>query len=172
LPCWCGNLLEQLQNISIQRKSQIKDMKVINNGFTLEIPNDWQDRSMISFAAPYKEGEFTPNVFIVRQPIPAVFDFAAFAAAQGEAIKAANAEGFEEIGARSGNLNGTETFEMSYRFRNEDWLVRQTQTLIKAEQAVYAITASALDKDFSQWETQFQNIVKSFQTFDAASLKI
>lgn len=147
-------------------------MKIINNGFTLEIPNDWQDRSMISFAAPYKEGEFTPNIFIVRQPIPPAFDFADFVAAQVEAVKAASAEGFEELGTRRGSLGGRETFEMSYRFRNEDWLVRQIQTLIKAEQAVYAVTASALDKEFSQWETQFQNIVKSFQTFDPTNFKL
>lgn len=136
-------------------------MKFIANGFTTELPDAWQDRSMITLVGPPKNG-FAPNVVIMREEIPLTLSIEEYAKRQRDAATA-EIPGIEVIDERPTVVNGAPAFQRLHRFATQGRTLQQAQTYILGRGVVFAITCTATIDNFNESIPSFQQIVNMFQ---------
>ena len=136
-------------------------MKFVANDFTTELPDMWQDRSMITLVGPPKNG-FASNVVIMREDIPLNLSIEDYALQQRKAALA-EIPGIEIIDERPTKINGSPAFQRLHRFIAQGRQLQQAQTFILGHEVVFAITCTATVENFNESISSFQQIVNSFQ---------
>lgn len=140
-------------------------MKVIANGFAVELPKGWDDRSLITLAAPTSANGFAPNVVVTRERIPANVSIEAYAQAQRTAMKE-EVPALEILDERATTINGAPAFQRLQRFTMEGQQLQQAQTYVLAQGLVFVITGTAAIADFDNQIPAFRQIIESFRLFD------
>lgn len=137
-------------------------MQFRGNNFSLDVPDDWQDSSIISFAAKVAPNEFAPNVVITREPIAPDASVEDFATGQF-AVTQTKVEGLEIIERINFELDRKPAVQIVQKISAHGLYLQQLQTFILADAEIFIITCTATATSFERHLPRFQKIVQSFQ---------
>src|SRR4051812_10592772 len=111
-------------------------MKLTANEFTTSMPDDWQDRTMITLVAPFAAGQFATNCVITKHFVGAYDSLEGFVREQLE-IMEQTLPAFEVLDYRIHTVNGFPCCQQLHRFQTETGSLQQVQTFILSNQKVY-----------------------------------
>lgn len=131
------------------------------NSFTIETPNDWQDRSIITFVAPNQTGEFAPNVVITREAIDVKLTIEDYANRQF-AIAQREIAGIKIIEQNNVTLGGKPAIETIQNLSANNLALRQLQIFVLLDREICVITCTATVGNFNQNLPRFRKILESF----------
>jgi hypothetical protein len=137
-------------------------MKFVANGFTTEMPEGWQDRSMITLVNTAGEAGFAPNAVIMREPVSprtSIEDYAA----QQRLLTIREIPDLEVLDERPATVNGAPAFQRLQRFESQGRRLQQAQTYVLGDSMVFVITCTATLEQFNQNISAFRHIVDHFQ---------
>ncbi len=140
-------------------------MRVIANGFALEMPQGWEDRTMTTLIGVQGPGGFVPNVVVVRERVPANTRLEGYARAQLE-YSVAELPGLEVISERTIDLRGTRAIVRVQRFTSAGRSIQQSQAHLIAAPMAYVVTCSAEAVEFETNLPAFDAIMNSLAFFD------
>jgi hypothetical protein len=140
-------------------------MKLKHNEFSTEIPESWEDRTMITIIAPFDAGQFASNVVITRHFIQAHESLEDFALQQTQMMRE-SLPNFELLDSRTDTLNDRPSYRQLHRFQTENGYLQQVQTFVLANRSVYAITGTSTVTDFDSYVAAFREIVENFEVED------
>jgi hypothetical protein len=141
--------------------------RVIANGVQAELPEGWEDRTMVTLVGPRGARGFAANIVITREPIGGAAGVADYARRQLAAMKA-ELPRLEVLDEREVAHRGAPAFARLQRFEAGDDVVQQAQTFVLSGATVYVITCSAQRDDFDAHIPAFRQITESFRVGDDA----
>ena len=130
--------------------------------FTIETPDEWEDRSIITFAAPSQIGEFAPNLVITRETVDVEMSVEEYAYRQFD-IAQKEVAGLQIVSQENTNLSGKPAVEIVQRLSAHGLNLQQLQTFILLPAEICVITCTATVGSFNQFLPQFRKILDSFQ---------
>lgn len=137
-------------------------MQYHGNNFSLNIPNDWQDSSILSFVAKVGGDEFAPNVVITREPIEKDLSIEDFASRQF-AVTQAKVEGLTITERKHFEINGRPAVQLIQKITAHGLNLQQLQNFVLGDEEIFILTCTATATTFDQNLPRFQKIVESFQ---------
>lgn len=137
-------------------------MRFGGNNFTLEVPDDWQDRSIISFVATVAPGEFAPNVVVTKEPIDEETSVEDYAHRQF-AVTQAEVQGLSVVEQQNVEINGRPAVQIVQKISAHGLNLQQLQTFILAEEEIYVVTCTSTAAAFQQHLPGFQKIADSLR---------
>lgn len=137
-------------------------MQYQSNKFALEIPDDWQDRSIVSFSAAVAPNEFAPNVVVTREIIDAETSIEEYTHQQFD-ITQSEVQGLKIIDRRQTSIGGRAAVQIIQKISAHGLTLQQLQTFILGEEEIYIITCTATESSFEQFLPRFQKIAQTFQ---------
>lgn len=138
-------------------------MKMTANGFTLDLPDDWEDRSMITLVGTTGASGFAANVVITREDVPAGTSIETYAAMQRDAMQD-EVDNLEILDERPTRVAAAPAFQRLHRFRIDEDEIQQVQTFILApDNTIFVVTGTAAISDFDQSLPAFRRVVETFQ---------
>lgn len=142
-------------------------MKINGNGFVTQMPDAWEDRTMVTLIAPFAPGQFATNVVITRHTVGASDSIEEFAKMQLEMMRNSLPE-FEVLDFRATTVDNRPAVQQLHRFRSEQGeFVQQVQTFVLGNLQIYAMTGTARVTEFNQHLAAFRQIMESIQLFNA-----
>ncbi len=132
-----------------------------SNNFTIETPNDWEDRSIITFVAPAAPNEFAPNVVITKEAIDPALSVEEYAYRQFE-IARAEVSGMKIIEQKNTTLSGKPAVEIVQQLSAHGLNLQQLQFFVLLYEEICVITCTATVGNFNQYLPNFQRILDSF----------
>lgn len=137
-------------------------MKVNHNNFTVELPDEWEDRTMVTLVAPFQPGGFASNVVITQHFIGSNESVEGFAEEQTRLLQQSLPQ-YQVLDRRSTEINGLPAVQQLHQFQTESGILQQAQTFVLAENVVYALTCTAQVTDFNAFIPAFRQIVENFR---------
>jgi hypothetical protein len=109
-------------------------VRVEGRDLAFDVPGDWNDRSVTAFSAPHREGvPVVPNLVVTRDVVTTPEPVASYADRQ--------------------------LVEMARRLDAFNLVVRQSQIFVIRHNTVLSFVLTALESDFSAYETTFNAIL-------------
>lgn len=136
-------------------------MRYQANNFTVETPDDWQDRSIITFVAPSAPNEFAPNVVITREAVNAELSVEEYAYRQFE-IAQQEVAGLKVIEQKNTTLSGRPAVEIIQRLSAHNLTLQQLQIFVLLHAEICVITCTATVGSFNQYLPRFRRVLDSF----------
>ena len=130
--------------------------------FALDLPDDWQNRSIISFIAEVAPTEFAPNVVITREPVDEETSIEDYAGRQF-AVTQSEVEGLQIVEQRNTSIGGKPAVQIVQKISAHGLKLQQLQTFILADEEIFIVTCTATGASFEQHLPRFQKIVESFR---------
>ena len=128
---------------------------------TIEVPEGWEDRSVIVFTAPPKVGRAAaPNVVLTRDVLPPGQSLRTFATKELAKI-AQNLKGFDLIETKERNIDNALAIEHRFSWQGQTGPVIQRLLYIEREGTVHNITVSAARADMKDADPTFERIIAS-----------
>lgn len=137
-------------------------MQYQSNNFALEIPDDWQDRSIISFSATVSPNEFAPNVVVTREIIDAETSIEDYTSNQFN-ITQAEVQGLKIVDQQNTTIGGLPAVQIIQSISAHGLNLQQLQTFILGNEEIYIVTCTATAASFDQHLSRFQKIAQTFQ---------
>lgn len=137
-------------------------MKFVANGFATEMPEGWQDRSMITMVGPVTVSGFAPNAVIMREQVSTRTSIKDYAAQQ-RLLTAREIPDLEVLDERPTTVNGAPAFQRLQRFTSQGRRLQQAQTYVLGDAVVFVITCTATLEQFNESIPAFRHIVDHFQ---------
>lgn len=137
-------------------------MKFTANDFTTELPDQWEDRTMITLLAPFAPGEFASNIVITKHFPEAGATLEDFAFEQLQMLET-SLPGFELLDRRFTKTNNFESYQQLHRFQSENGILQQVQTFLMTDQTIFVITGTAQIERFDAYIAAFRQVVENFQ---------
>ena len=140
------------------------------NDLRFEVPDDWHDRTVVAYAAPLKPGKkVAPNLVVTRDTLDAEEPVGSYADRQLVEL-ARRLDGFALLGRRDVTLGDVPAVEMTFTWDGASGTLQQKQAfVVLRRRTVVSITATALKKEFPDWEPKFQAILASVKFPEARS---
>ena len=132
------------------------------NDYTIETPDEWEDRSIITFAAPSQIGEFAPNVVITRETVDVTMSVEEYAYRQFD-IAQREVNGLQIVSQQNATLGNRPAVEIIQRLNAHGLNLQQLQTFILLDAEICIITCTASIGNFNQYLPRFRKILDSFQ---------
>jgi hypothetical protein len=131
-----------------------------NADLNFEVPADWQDRTIVAFAAPAKPGRaLAPNLVLTRDPAGDKESVASYADRQLVEF-AKRLEDFDLRDRRERTLGGLPAVEFEFTWHNTLGVLQQRQVcVLLGKRTVLNFTLSALQEDFPGLEPAFNTIL-------------
>jgi hypothetical protein len=145
-------------------------MRIIANGFTVDLADGWEDRSTITLIGPTVQG-FAINVVITRERVAPGTRVQDYAKQQG-ALLAAELPTLIVQDERATTLHGARAFQRLHQFTAGDQTLQQAQTFVVGQGEIFAITCTAPTAAFEASLPAFRRITESFRLFSPASINI
>lgn len=140
--------------------------KLHAQSFEIGFPTGWADHSTITMIGPL-EPEFSPNVQVNQEALPAGQSAADFFSAQ-RAEMARDLEEFKLIDHGERMLGGERAVYHSYSWRiPQGTLIRQLQVATIRHERLYTVTCSARETTWAGVDAAFDMIVAGFRFRDA-----
>lgn len=130
--------------------------------FTISTPDEWEDRSIITFAAPSQIGEFAPNVVITREAVDSDMSIEEYASRQFD-IAQQEVAGLQIINQQNTTLDNRPAVEIVQRLSAHGLNLQQLQTFILLQAEICVITCTASVGNFNQYLPRFRKVLDSFQ---------
>lgn len=137
-------------------------MKFTANDFITELPDQWEDRTMVTLLAPFAAGEFASNIVITRHFLESGSTLEDFVNAQLQMMRE-SLPAFELLDRRFTETNNFASYQQLHRFQSEDGVLQQVQTFLLAEKTVFVITGTAQVEKFDVHIAAFRRVVENFQ---------
>ena len=137
-------------------------MRYQANNFTIETPDDWRDRSIITFVAHSSPNEFAPNMVITREAIDFEMSVEEYAHRQFD-IARREVAGMKILTQKNITLSGRPAIEIIQRLTARDLNLQQLQTFILMDEEICVVTCTATVGNFNQYLPRFRKILDSFQ---------
>lgn len=137
-------------------------MNYQSNNFALEIPDDWQDRSIISFAANVSPNEFAPNVVVTREIIDVETSIEDYAGNQFD-ITQAEVQGLKIVDQQNTTIGGKPAVQIIQSISAHGLKLQQLQTFILGNGEIYIVTCTTTSANFDQHLPRFRKIAQTFQ---------
>lgn len=137
-------------------------MQYQSNNFVLDIPDDWQDRSIISFAASVSPNEFAPNVVITKEITDAETSIEDYTNQQFNITQAEVPE-LKILDQQNINIGGRPAVQLIQKIGAHGLNLQQLQTFILGNAEIYVVTCTATAATFDQHLPRFQKIAQTFQ---------
>ena len=137
-------------------------MRYQANDFTIETPDEWEDRSIITFAAPSLIGEFAPNLVITRELVDIETSIEEYAYRQFD-IAQKEIAGLQIVTNENTTVGGRPAVEIVQRLSAHGLNLQQLQTFILLDAEICIITCTATVGNFNQFLPRFRKILDSFQ---------
>jgi hypothetical protein len=134
--------------------------QVDNRDVVLQVPDEWEDRSVVAFEAPRAPGAFlATNVALMRLDTKAssVLTFVT----QQVATLASSLPKFELVSQRDVTFGGLPAVEILYHWRPPDGALTQRITVFQREGKLWSFTATALRQEFPLAKPTFDKIAAS-----------
>ena len=129
--------------------------------FTIETPDDWEDRSIVSFAAPTLLGEFAPNLVVTREAVDLETSIEEYAYRQFD-IAHQEVAGLQIINRENTTLGGRPAVEIVQRLSSHGLNLQQIQMFILLRREICVITCTATVGSFNQYLPRFRKLFDSF----------
>lgn len=137
--------------------------KMIANGWTANLPDGWEDRSMITLVGETDASGFASNIVVTRQKVDAETSVEDYAAFQADMMRA-EIENLQILDERPIEINGVKSFQRLHRFPVDDGrIIQQAQTFFLAGDIVFAVTGTATLEAFDRSIPAFRQFVETFQ---------
>ena len=137
--------------------------KITANGWTADLPDGWEDRSMITIVGETDASGFASNIVVTRQPVDAETNLEDYASIQAEMMQ-------NEIGSvqildeRAIDINGAKAFQRLQRFSVDGaQIIQQVQTYFLHQKIIFAITGTATLESFDRSIPAFKKFVETFR---------
>jgi hypothetical protein len=137
-------------------------MRYQANDFTIETPDEWEDRSIITFAAPGQTGEFAANLVITRELVDIETSIEEYAYRQFD-IAQKEVAGLQIVAQENTTVGGRPAVEIVQRLSAHGLNLQQLQTFILLDEEICIITCTATIGNFKQFLPRFRKVLDSFQ---------
>lgn len=146
-------------------------MKFIANGFVTELPDGWQDHSMVTLVNAADAGGFAPNIIVMRQAVAPETSIEDYAHEQRR-ITEAEIPDLEVLDERVAQVGGAPAFQRLQRFVAQGHALQQAQTYVLGDREIFVLTCTATLEKFDDQIPYFRRVVENFRLFnpDDASL--
>jgi hypothetical protein len=111
-----------------------------------EAPDNWEDKTIVAFAAPATPGKFSPNIVMTKEPLK-----------QGETLRnyadrqimelARRLDGFDLIDSGDRTLGNLPALEYKFAWRSEHAELHQRTVLTAVVDTVFTFTGTATHAD-------------------------
>jgi hypothetical protein len=135
-------------------------MRYQTGNFSLEVPDDWQDRSIISFTASVSPSEFAPNVVITREAIDRRTSVEEYANRQFD-LTQAEVSGLKIIERNNTTVGNLPAVQIVQKIAAHGLNLQQLQTFILVDEVIVIVTCTSTAASFSQNLPRFNQIVES-----------
>lgn len=142
--------------------------KFTANGWTAAMPDDWEDRSMITLVAATDAATgFATNIVVTRQRVEPQTKIEDFARAQAEMMRqelGATGGSMQIVDERAIDIGGIRSYQRLQRFdAGGGQIIQQVQTFFIDKNTVYAITGTATLDGFDGAIPAFKRFVETFR---------
>lgn len=137
-------------------------MQYKTGNFTLDVPDDWQDRSILSFVAAVSPNEFAPNVVVTKEFVDAETSVEDYANKQF-AVTQSEVEGLKIVDQQNITIAGEPAVQVVQKISAHGLNLQQLQTFILSDEVIFIITCTATAAAFAQHLTRFQKIAQSIR---------
>ncbi|MEP6901752.1 MAG: DcrB-related protein [Actinomycetota bacterium] len=137
-------------------------MQFQGNGFNLQVPDDWQDRSIVSFIATVAPTEFAPNIVVTKETINSALSVEDYAHRQFS-VTQAEVQGLSLLDRQNIEINGRPVVQIVQKISAHGLNLQQLQTFILGDEEIYILTCTAAAASFQQHLPQFQKIARSLR---------
>lgn len=130
----------------------------------IEVPDDWQDRTIIAFSSPLQPKQtVAPNIVLTRDSIGANEPASAYADKQLVEL-AKRLEAFNLSSRQDITLGGLAAVELVFTWRGGNGILKQKQIFVAPGNGlVITFVATALVSDFSSMEPVFGAILDTVE---------
>jgi hypothetical protein len=135
-------------------------MRYQTGNFSLEVPEDWQDRSIISFVATAAPTEFAPNVVVTREKIDTRMSVEEYANRQFD-VTQAEVQGLKIIERNNTTVGNLPAVQIIQKIAAHGLNLQQLQTFILVEEEIIIVTCTTTAATFNQNLPRFNKIVES-----------
>lgn len=135
-------------------------MRYQTGNFSLEVPDDWQDRSIISFTASVSPNEFAPNVVITREAIDVRMSVEEYANQQFD-LTQAEVQGLKIVERNNTSVGGLPAVQIVQKIAAHGLNLQQLQTFILTDDVIIIVTCTSTEASFSRNLPGFNKIVES-----------
>ena len=141
-------------------------MRYNGSNFNIEMPDDWQDRSIITFAAPVSPNEFAPNVVVTKEKLDGGEMTVEEYSQMHFDITKNRIAGLEILQQKYTMLSGKPAVEIVQRFSAHELNLQQLQVFILTNAEICVITCTATVVNFPQYLPRFKKMLDSLR-FDS-----
>lgn len=135
-------------------------MRYQTGNFSLEVPDDWQDRSIISFTASVSPNEFAPNVVVTREAIDTRLSIEEYANRQFD-LTQAEVQGLQITERRQTTIGTIPAVQIVQQIAAHGLNLQQLQTFLLVDEVVIIVTCTSTAATFNQNLPRFTKIVES-----------
>ena len=139
-----------------------KDLNFTSNTWQSVLPENWEDRSMITLVGTTGASGIASNIVVTHQKISPDVSIEDFAQYQREAIEQEIPD-VDVLEERSFTLNGSPAFQRLQQFAYENQSIRQVQTFILGGGYIYVITGTSASEDFDASIGAFKEFTDNFR---------
>lgn len=137
-------------------------MRYQANNFTIETPDDWQDRSIITFVAPSAPNEFAPNAVITREVFDIKMSVEDYVHRQFD-IARREVKGLKILRQQDVTIGGKPAVEIVQQLSAHSLNLQQLQIFILLDTEICIVTCTATVGNFNQYLPRFRKMLESFQ---------
>lgn len=130
--------------------------------FSLEVPDDWQDRSIVTFVATVAPTEFAPNVVVNREQVSVEMSVEDYAQRQFLTTQA-EVEGLSIVEQHNITINGRPAVRIIQKIAAHRLKLQQLQTFILTDSEIFIVTCTATASSFVQHLPRFEKIAHSLR---------
>lgn len=123
-----------------------------------EAPADWEDRTIVAFAAPTVPGKFSPNVVLTKDTLKPGETLRAYSDKQIMEL-ARRLEGFDLIESGDCTIAGTHGMEYRFSWKSEHAELQQHSVLFLAGNEVMTLTGTTTEVDAPQLERAMEHVM-------------
>lgn len=136
--------------------------KLTANGWTAEIPANWEDRSTITIIGEIDETGFASNIVVTRQNFDSSMTLKDYARIQAE-MMGNEVDVLQILDEREIEINDTLAFQRLQRFAVEGKIIQQVQTFFQNRTTIFAVTGSSSVESFDKAIPAFKLFVETFK---------
>ncbi|MCU0827470.1 MAG: DUF1795 domain-containing protein [Tabrizicola sp.] len=138
--------------------------KCVTEDFTLTVPSDWADRSMITWVAPHSAArKVAPNVLCSQDMMKADEDLDGFVNRQLKELMT-KVQDFDLVSRQSVAFGGRPAVLLDFRMKPQGVMLQQRQVFFQSPanpRVVRTVVVTAARSDFPALEKTFESILQS-----------
>lgn len=138
--------------------------RCVTENYTLKVPTNWADRSMITWVAPNNgKREVLPNILCSKDEMGKDENLDTFVNRQLKELMT-KVENFDLIKREKTTFGGKPAVSLQFRMKPQETLLQQQQVYFQTDlrsKTAHTVVATAADRDFADLQNTFEDIFNS-----------